>query len=193
MKSLPVSADLVTCLLTGPTRQRANPIFHQKVRQTSQTLYPCQHVSASALWWRACSFFRTSNLSRICIPAVSRRELCSGPDWCLHSGRWQALPVCLQSHHQRQACKLCYSVQEPCVLSRLPNKYKTCTNVKITLAQVFFVFVCVIVSQKTGNFSTAGFVFSVQTVEIDDCLVSLFIHLCYVDVAVFHHHFNVFL
>lgn len=47
MKSLPVSADLVTCLLTGPTRQRANPIFHQKVSQTSQTLYRCQNVSVT--------------------------------------------------------------------------------------------------------------------------------------------------
>lgn len=43
--------------------------------------------------------------ARICIPAVPRWELCSGPDWCLHSGGWQAVPVCLQPHHQRQACE----------------------------------------------------------------------------------------
>lgn len=34
-KSLPVSADLVTWLLTGPTRQRASPTFHPKVSQES--------------------------------------------------------------------------------------------------------------------------------------------------------------
>lgn len=63
------------------------------------------------------SLFCMSNLSRICIPAVSRRELCSGSDWCLHSGGWQALPVCLQSHHQRQACEFillsCYMLSYP--------------------------------------------------------------------------------
>lgn len=111
MKSLPVSADSVTCLLTGLTRQRASPIFHQRVSQTSWTLYFCQHIDSTTLWWWvfACcahSLFRMSNLSRICVPAVSRWELCSGPDRCLHSGGWQALPVCLQSHHQRQACEL---------------------------------------------------------------------------------------
>lgn len=38
MKSLPVSVDLAICLLTGLTRQRASPTFHQKVSQTSLTL-----------------------------------------------------------------------------------------------------------------------------------------------------------
>lgn len=138
MKSLPVSADLVTWLLTGPTRLRASPIFHPKVSPDSW------HICANALWAR---LITCPTVFRVRIPAVSRRELCPGPDRCLHSGGWQTVPLCLQPHHQRQACKsspvlncvltVCYP---SCIMQTPVFKYthKRCL---------------VIVSERVGKFS----------------------------------------
>lgn len=140
MKSLPVSADLVTWLLTGPTRQRASPIFHPKVGGDGW------HIWANALW--TC-LITCPTVFRVRIPAVSRRELCPGPDRCLHSGGWQTVPLCLQPNHQRQACKS--SPVLNCVLSVLLY-----ANTNVQIIQTASVFVClVIVSERVGNFTTA--------------------------------------
>lgn len=40
---------------------------------------------------------------RLRLPSLPGRDFRSSFDRCLHWGGWKALPVCLQSHHQRQA------------------------------------------------------------------------------------------
>lgn len=58
--------------------------------------------------WEYQPFFWNSLFSphsRLCLPAFPGRDLCSGTDRCLHRGGQQALPVCIQSHHQRQTSK----------------------------------------------------------------------------------------
>lgn len=141
MKSLPVSADLVTWLLTGPTRQRASPIFHPKVSQDSW------HICANALW---AHLITRPTVFRVRIPAVSRRELCPGPDRCLHSRGWQTVPLCLQPHHQRQACKS--SPVANCALSTL--RYAS-TNVQMHAQTASVLVRLVIVSTQFSKFSTA--------------------------------------
>lgn len=44
-------------------------------------------------------------LPRIRLPSLPGRDFCPGLDRRLHGGGRQALPVCVQSHHQRQTSK----------------------------------------------------------------------------------------
>lgn len=131
MKLLPVSVGLVICLLTGLTRQRASPIFLRRVSQsrvknTRTSVCWLHRITTMCIFW-VCACMR--NLSRICIPAVPRWELCSGFNRCLHSGGWQALPVCLQPHYQRQACK--------CVLSFcVPHLPHACCSASVQSTEI---------------------------------------------------------
>lgn len=54
-----------------------------------------------------------SSFPRLCLSTVSRGELSPGTNRCLHGGGREALPVCFEPHHQRQACK---SQQPACSL-----------------------------------------------------------------------------
>lgn len=47
---------------------------------------------------------------RIRLPAVPGGELGAGPDWRVHGGGWEALPVCFQPHHQGQTSE--FNVQQ---------------------------------------------------------------------------------
>lgn len=169
MKLLPVSAVLVTCLLTGLTRRRASPISHQKVSQTSGTLHFCQHVDSTALWW--CVSAGCARSSFVC-PTYPGYAFLLFQD---ESSVQALIDACIQEDGKLYLCVSSPTIKDKpvsglfglaatCLLSVLPSKYKTNTSVRNhRLAQAAFVLVCLVtVCQKTGKFSTASFVLSVQ-------------------------------
>lgn len=62
-------------------------------------------------------------LPRLRLPAVPGGELSAGSDRGLHGGGRQALPVCLQPHHQRQACE---SNRNPALCRAIPTSKDIC-------------------------------------------------------------------
>lgn len=134
MKSQAVFGALVTWLLIGRTKQRASLTSLLKVRLEKSQQIQDLHVH-TAMWlllfckitvnsWdiktllyfifiKFAILWLTDGLcdgllSRLRLPPVSRGELSAGPDRSLSGGGRQTLPVCVQPHHQRQACESTY-------------------------------------------------------------------------------------